>query len=366
MCSFDDHNSPVPPHNTDGSGITRRRFLATTAIAAAILPLESTLALAESDQSTKAGDMQFRTLGRTGEKVSVIGVGGAHIGGEKVSDAEAIRIMRTAIDSGVNFMDNCWDYHDGRSEMLMGRALQGGYRQKVFLMTKIDGRDAKTAAKQINESLQRLKTDHIDLMQIHEVIRSNDPQRCFEPGGAMEAIIAAKKAGKIRYVGFTGHKSPDLHLRMIDVARKNKFHFDTMQMPINIFDAHYDSFEKRVLPVAEKEGIAVLGMKPMGGKFLLETKTVTPVECLQYALSQTVSVVITGIDSMNILKQDLRVAREFQPMGKDAISALLQKTAKVASTGKHEKYKTSTHFDGTHRHPEWLGPGGEKGVSPAA
>lgn len=366
MCSFDELNSPIEPFEKElrRAGLTRREFVAMAAIAAGMLPLGSARAFSESP--AKSGNMQFRTLGRTGEKVSIIGVGGAHLGGDDVSDSEATRIVRTAIDNGVNFMDNCWDYNEGRSEERMGKALQDGYRHKAFLMTKIDGRDARTATRQIDESLKRLKTDHLDLLQLHEVIRMNDPERAFAPGGAIEAMVAARTAGKTRYLGFTGHKSPEIHLQMIQVARRRYFHFDTVQMPLNIFDAHYDSFAKRVVPAAQKEGIAILGMKPLGGRFLLQTKTVSPVECLNYAMNLPVSVVITGIDAMDILKQALQVARDFKPLSEDQVAAMLNKTAQVAGNGQYEKYKTSTQFDGTHAHPEWLGPGGEQGANPVA
>ncbi|HET8667921.1 MAG TPA: aldo/keto reductase, partial [Terriglobales bacterium] len=321
MCSFDDLNSPISCNekSTADSAVTRRRFVALAAMAAGLVPLSIKLGFGESE--TKAaggkGEMQYRTLGRTGEKVSIIGVGGAHLGNQGVSDDEATRIVRAAIDNGINFMDNCWDYHDGRSEQRMGNALQNGYRQKVFLMTKIDGRDAKTATQQIDESLKRLKTDHVDLMQFHEIIRMNDPERIFAAGGAMEAMLAARKAGKVRYIGFTGHKDPKIHLHMLDVARQHNFHFDTVQMPLNVMDAHFDSFVQQVVPVAVKEEIGILGMKSMADKFILETKTATPVECLHYAMNLPTSVVITGIDSMDVLHQDLAAARDFRPMSKE-------------------------------------------------
>lgn len=295
-----------------------------------------------------------RTLGRTGQSVSMIGLGGSHIGNPK-DDAEGIRIIRTAIDQGITFMDNCWDYHDGNSEVRMGKALRDGYRQKVFLMTKIDGRDRKTAAKQIDQSLQRLQTDHIDLMQMHEVIRMNDPDRIFAKGGAIEALFEAKKAGKLRFLGFTGHKSPDIHLKMLDTAFKHNWTPDTVQMPLNLMDAHFNSFGTKVLPVLQQHGIGVLGMKPMGGGVLLKSNTVTPVECLHYALSLPTSVVITGCDSVALLKQALHAARTFKPLTAQAMNALLAKSEPAAGKGEYELYKTSTRFDGTIQHPEWLG-----------
>ena len=296
----------------------------------------------------------YRTLGRTGEKVSVVGLGGYHIG-RQAEEQESIRIIRTAIDNGINFLDNCWDYNGGASEVRMGKALRDGYRQKVFLMTKIDGRDKKTAAQQIEESLRRLETDRIDLLQFHEIIRMNDPERIFALGGGMEAVLEAKKAGKIRYIGFTGHKSPAIHLKMLDTAASHQFRFDTVQMPLNVMDAHYGSFEKKVLPVLLKHQIGVLGMKPMGDHFILDSKVVTPMECLHYAMNLPTSVVITGCDSLSILEQALKAAHGFRPMTEIEVAALLARTAKAAQKGRYELYKTTHHFDGTYHNPQWLG-----------
>ena len=296
----------------------------------------------------------YRALGHTGEKVSIIGLGGYHIGMQS-DEQESIRIIRTAIDGGINFLDNCWDYNDGASEIRMGKALRDGYRRKAFLMTKIDGRDKKTAAKQIEESLRRLQTDHIDLLQFHEIIRESDPDRIFAPGGGMEAALEAKKAGKIRRIGFTGHKSPDIHLKMLDMAFAHQFKFDTVQMPLNVMDAHYNSFENKVLPVLVKHEIGVLGMKPMGDHLILNSKTVTPVECLHYAMNLPTSVVITGCDSIPILEQALKAARTFRPMSEAELASLLAKTAKAAQNGQYELYKTSHQFDGTYHNPQWLG-----------
>jgi predicted aldo/keto reductase-like oxidoreductase len=282
-------------------------------------------------------------------------LGGYHLGKTKLPEPDAIRIIRKGIDDGINFLDNCWDYNAGESEIRMGRALRDGYRQRAFLMTKIDGRDKKTAARQIVESLRRLETDHIDLLQFHEIIRVNDPDRIFARGGGMEAALEAKKGGKIRYIGFTGHKSPDIHLKMLDTAASHRFRFDTVQMPLNVMDAHYDSFEKKVLPVLARNDIGVLGMKPMGDPFILESKTVTPVECLHYAMHLPTSVVITGCDSMQILEQALNAARSFRPMESSEVQALLAKTAQAAQQGKFELYKTTHHFDGTYQNPQWLG-----------
>jgi predicted aldo/keto reductase-like oxidoreductase len=302
---------------------------------------------------TKNG-IPYRTLGRTGEKVSVVGLGGYHLGKQSDPD-ESIRIIRTGIDEGINFLDNCWDYNGGESEIRMGKALRDGYRQKAFLMTKIDGRTKTAAAAQLDESLRRLQTDRIDLLQFHEVIRDSDPDRVFAKGGAIEVVLEAKKAGKIRFIGFTGHKSPDIHLKMLATASKHGFKFDAVQMPLNVMDAHFNSFEKRVLPVLTENGIAVLGMKPMGDHVILESKTVTPTECLYYSMNLPTSVVITGCDSMGILQQALHAARSFQPMNSSQVAALLAKTAKAAEAGQFELYKTSHQFDGTYANPQWLG-----------
>jgi predicted aldo/keto reductase-like oxidoreductase len=300
------------------------------------------------------GEMRYRLLGSTGQEVSAIGLGGFHIGKQK-TEAESIRIIRTAIDRGITFMDNCWDYHDGDSEVRMGNALRDGYRQKVFLMTKIDGRTKEAAGEQINESLKRLQTDCIDLMQFHEVIRLEDPDRIFAPGGAMEAVQAAKTAGKIRFIGFTGHKDPLVHLRMLTVARQHEFHFDAVQMPLNVMDAHFRSFGHEVLPVLVREGIGVLGMKSMGDGFILRSSVVSPIECLHYALNLPTSTVITGIDSLKILDQALEAVRTFRPMTDPEKAALLQRTAQVASQGRFEPFKTGNGFDGTAQNPKWLG-----------
>lgn len=310
--------------------------------------------LVANQDVTRNGDMIYRTLGRTKEKVSVIGLGGHHIGRQK-DEQESIQIIRSAIDRGINFMDNSWDYHNGGSEIRMGKALKDGYRQKVLLMTKIDGRTKESAAKQIDESLQRLQTDHIDLMQFHEVIRLEDPDRIFSPNGALEAMVNAQKAGKIRYIGFTGHKDPQVHLRMLEIAAANNFRFDTVQMPLNVMDAHFRSFQSQVLPVLVKNQIGVLGMKSMGDGIILKSKVVTPIECLHYAINLPTSTVITGIDSMKILDQAFEVTRTFKPMNQAEITSLLQRTAPVAAKGEYELFKTSDRFDSTAKNPTWLG-----------
>ena len=300
-------------------------------------------------------DIQQRTLGRTGEKVSCLGMGGYHIGKPKLTDDEAVRLVRQAIDHGLNFMDNSWDYNDGQSEIRVGKALRDHYRDKAFLMTKFDGRTKESAAQQIDQSLQRLQTDHLDLLQFHEVIRFDDADRFFAPGGAAEALLAAKQAGKTRYIGFTGHKDPHIHLYMLELARKNNFQFDTVQMPLNVMDAHFRSFAKMVVPEAQKMGLGILGMKSMGDTVILKSHAVTPVECLQYALSLPTSVVITGIDGQKVLDQALSVGSNFKPLTTEQITALLNKTAEPASKGEYELFKTTSHFDSTAMHPDWLG-----------
>jgi predicted aldo/keto reductase-like oxidoreductase len=331
------------------SGVNRREFLGMTA---ASLLMAGTLSAAEKPDNKNG--IPHRTLGRTREKVSVIGLGGYHLARQSDPE-ESVRIIRTGIDEGINFLDNCWDYNDGESETRMGRALRDGYRQKAFLMTKIDGRNKAAAAAQLDQSLRRLQTDRIDLLQFHEVIRDSDPDRIFAEGGAMEVVLEAKKAGKIRFIGFTGHKSPDIHLKMLGTAAQHGFTFDAVQMPLNVMDAHFDSFEKKVLPALTKDGIGVLGMKPMGDHFILGSKTVTAVECLHYSMNLPTSVVITGCDSLPILQQALQAARTFQPMDSSQVAALLAKTAKAAEAGQFELYKTTHHFDGTFANPQWLG-----------
>ena len=295
-----------------------------------------------------------RKLGSTGEWVSMLGLGGAHIGASKLSDAEAIALMHEAIEGGLTFFDNCWDYNQGASEERMGKALKGGYRQRVFLMTKLDGRTAQAASAQLEQSLQRLQTDVIDLVQVHEVIRMTDPARAFAADGVIGALQAAKKAGKLRHIGFTGHKDPAIHLAMLEAAQQAGFSFDTVQMPLNVLDAHYKSFEKNVLPVLQARGIGVLGMKSMGSGDILKSGVVSPDECLRYALSLPTSVVITGIDSKEVLAQAFRVARTFKPLSPEERASLLARTAPAAQDGKHELFKTAQKYDGTAKNPKWL------------
>ncbi len=321
--------------------------------ALATAPLAAALP-AGLDADTRSGDMIYRTLGRTGEKVSAIGLGGYHIA-VPTDEQEGIRLVRTAVDRGINFLDNCWDYHDGKSEVWMGKALRDGYRHKVFLMTKFDGRTKASTARQIDESLARLQTDHVDLMQYHENIRMEDPDRFFAPDGPLEALLEARKAGKIRYIGFTGHKDPAVHLRMLEVAAQHNFHFDAAQMPLNLLDAHFRSFARLVVPKLVAQGIGVLGMKPMAFGNLPKDGLASGIECLHYALNLPTSVVITGCDSMDRLHQALEAARTFKPLSETELSALLAKTRQAALSGRLEPFKTTSQFDGTAQHLEWMG-----------
>jgi predicted aldo/keto reductase-like oxidoreductase len=328
----------------------RREFLKSAAIAA----LSTTIA-PHADAVDAASGMPYRTLGRTNARVSLVGLGGHHIGRNYVSPEESTRIVRTGLDSGINFLDNCWDYNNGVSEERMGVALKNGYRQKAFLMTKLDGRTATAAQQQLEQSLKRLQTDHLDLIQIHEVIRMTDPERVFASGGSLEYLEKARKEGKVRFIGFTGHKSPEIHLHMLETAAKHNYTFDTVQMPLNAMDAHFDSFAAKVIPVAKKLNMGILGMKPMGDGVILKSNTVTPVECLRYAMHLPVSVVITGCDSMKILEQALDTAKSFHGLSEAQVSAILDKTQTVAQKGEFELYKTSHNFDGTYQNPQWLG-----------
>ena len=308
-----------------------------------------------SQQTESNFEMPMRTLGRTGVKTSIVGLGGWHLGFKSIDEELSIRMIRTAIDNGMNFMDNCWDYNEGASEERMGKALRDGYRERAFLMTKIDGRTKKDAAKQLDESLKRLQTDHIDLVQHHEILRFEDPHRMFDDEGANAALVEARDAGKIRFIGFTGHKDPRIHLYTLEVAKEYGFEFDTVQMPLNVMDAHYRSFEKLVLPELVKQNIGVLAMKTMANGMILESKTVSPIECLHYAMNLPVSVVITGCESMENLEQALTAARTFKPLTDEQVSGILGRTAKAAAHGEYELFKTTSIYDGTATHPEWLG-----------
>jgi aryl-alcohol dehydrogenase-like predicted oxidoreductase len=352
----------------------RRRFL-TSAVAAAIWA-QKNRAIAEprstnseglqdsvagripviSSAGMMRGEMLYRQLGSTGVEVSVIGMGGSHLGQAKVEEDLAIRLIHEGLDRGINFLDNSWDYNEGRSEERVGKALsQSGYRQKAFVMTKLDGRTKEVAATQIDTSLKRLKVDHIDLLQHHEILRYDDPDRIFNEGGAMEAVLAAKQAGKVRFIGFTGHKDPHIHLYMLDVAKAHGFHFDTVQMPINIMDAHFRSFSQLVVPRAIDEKIGVLGMKCFGSGVILKSRAVEPMDCLHYSLNLPLSVLITGIDNKQVLDQAFAAVKSFRPMNENEVSQLISKSRDAAAEGKYELFKTTSHFDTTARHPDWLG-----------
>jgi predicted aldo/keto reductase-like oxidoreductase len=347
----------------------RRNFLKRAAAVAAITGLDKAAArkaLADSALSGAAAEVPAalvrsvegigrRRFGRADAEVSIIGVGGYHLGLGGVTEQDAIQIVRSALDRGINFLDNCWDYNGGVSEERMGKALEGGYRQKAFLMTKIDGRTGQAARQQLEESLRRLKTDHLDLIQIHEVIRMADPEQAFQPGNVMDVLEQARKAGKVRFIGFTGHKSPDIHLHMIETADKNHFTFDSVQMPVNALDEHFNSFGQRVIPEARKRGMAILGMKPLSNGAILKTNTVTAPEALHYAMSVPVTLTITGCQSMANLEQALGVARNFEPLSVQQKIAILEKTAPVSEAGKFEAYKSSHIYDGTYNNPQWLG-----------
>ncbi len=344
----------------------RREFIK-SATAAGVAAATSAPAVAQSNSAPasrasfvkrpEAPGMIYRDLGTTGERVSAIGMGGYHLAKDQAASAEdMIRLVHQAMDRGITFFDNSWDYNDGISEVRLGRALkEGGRRDKVFVMTKIDGRDKKSYNKQLEESMGRLQMDHVDLVQFHEVIRMEDPDRIFNDDGAIHAAMEARQAGKIRYIGFTGHKDPAVHLRMFETAAKHGFHFDTVQMPVNVMDAHFRSFTRDVIPVAQKAGTGVLAMKTFGDDFILQSNTVKPMEALHYGLSQPVSVVITGIDKPAILDQAIEAARTWKPMSESEQASLLARTRDAALTGKFEPFKTSQHFDSTASNPKWLG-----------
>jgi len=341
----------------------RRNFLKKAATAAAFAgwkgaaaqTLEGAAAQTPLPVVNTVNGIGRRKLGRTETEISIIGIGGYHLGLKQVPEKDAIQIIRTALDEGINFLDNCWDYNGGVSEERMGNALQDGYRQKAFLMTKLDGRTGAAAREQLETSLRRLKTEHIDLVQIHEVIRMTDPQQAFQPGNVIDVLRQARQEGKIRFIGFTGHKSPEMHLNMIETAAKHGFHFDTVQMPVNALDYHFNSFGQKVIPAARKSGIAVIGMKPLSNAAILKTNTITAPEALHYAMSVPVTVTITGCESMANLEQALGVARHFKPLNREQKIAILKRTAPFADEAKFEDYKSSHIYDGTFNNPQWLG-----------
>ena len=333
----------------------------TASLASAALPVTRVADAADlpfvTDAGERRGEMLYRRFGRTSEMISAIGLGGFHLGKKALTDLEAVRLVHEAVDRGITFIDNCWDYNKGTSELRVGAALsQGGYRDRVFLMTKIDGRSKAEAAEQIETSLARMQTDRIDLVQHHEILRFDDPDRIFAEGGAMEALIEARQAGKLRYIGFTGHKDPRIHLQMLAVAAERGFHFDAVQMPLNVMDAHFRSFAHLVLPYLVEHGIAVLGMKSFADSVLLKSGApIAPLEYLQYSLNLPTSVVITGVESKRDLDQAFDAVRNFQPMDKPTVAALLARSRPYALEGKYELFKTSATFDGTAKNAKWLG-----------
>jgi len=327
---------------------TRRDFL--DVLAAMTVAALGSNGLYAADE--RSGDMIYRKLGKTNERVSAIGLGGYHIGVPATED-ESVRLVRAAVDRGITFLDNCWDYMNGKCEVWMGKALRDGYRHKVFLMTKFDSRTGAGTARQIEESLQRLETDRIDLLQFHENIRLEDPDRFFHDGVA-EALLDARKAGKIRYIGFTGHKDPVVHLRMLEEAQARHFAFDSAQMPLNILDAQFRSFAYQVVPKLVEQGIAVLGMKPLANGAIPQNQIATPAECLHYALTLPTSVVIHGIPDEKALDQAFDAVRTFHPLTPGELAALLSRTRQAALTGKYEQFKTSSQYDGTAHSPQWM------------
>jgi aryl-alcohol dehydrogenase-like predicted oxidoreductase len=331
--------------NASSSTPDRRDFLQAGLVGAGAT-LATTLAYGEQLKMTNAGPGKVprKPFGRTGEQVSIIGIGGYSLG-DAPSLEEAIQIVHEAVDAGVNFMDNAWEYNDHRSEEWMGRALQG-LRDKVFLMTKVctHGRDKKVAMQQLEESLRRLRTDHLDLWQIHEVVYDNDPELIFRKNGAIEALDQAKQQGKVRFVGFTGHKSPAIHLKMLS----HNYPFDSVQMPLNCFDATFRSFEQQVLPEVRRRGMAALGMKSMGGNGQpILHGIVTPEEALRYAMSLPVATTISGVDSLEVLHQNLAIARSFKPMTDEEMEQLRNDCAAQAADGHLEMYKTTKKYDGS-------------------
>jgi predicted aldo/keto reductase-like oxidoreductase len=284
----------------------------------------------------------MRPFGQGGQKISALGLGGHHLG-DAQDESTAIQIVHEAVDGGVTFFDNCWEYNRGKSENWMGKGLKGR-RDKVFLMTKVctHGRDASLAMQMLEESLRRLQTDHFDLWQIHGVSFDNDPELFIRPDGAAEALTKAKQQGKVRFVGFTGHKSPEIHLKMLDTG----YPFDAVQMPLNVFDATFHSFETQVLPVLQKRGIAALGMKPLSGKGQPIRKGVVKVEeALRYAMSLPVATTITGMEKLEVLHQNLKIAQSFQPMTAAEMQALRTRCQSLAADGRFEPYKSSLQFD---------------------
>lgn len=319
----------------DRHTLTRRVFLRATAGAIGAAAL-SNAAKAAVDSS-----VPMRPLGNTGVQVSILGLGGHHIGRIRNED-ESIALIRRAIDGGVTFLDNAWEYHNGRSEELMGRALQNGYRQKAFLMTKHHGRDKKMAMEHLEDSLRRLRTDVIDLWQFHEIVYDADPEMIFAPGGGIEAAETAKKQGKVRFIGYTGHRDPMLHLKMLAYG----YPWDAVQMPLNVFDAQYKSFEKHVVPILVRRGIGVIAMKTLASGHVLRSGLVTPEQGLRYVWSLPVSTIVSGMDTPALLEANMATARALRLMADAERTALLEKTRQAAVSGRFEPFKTAPNFDG--------------------
>jgi aryl-alcohol dehydrogenase-like predicted oxidoreductase len=318
---------------------TRRQFLTEVSAGATIAALGADVLAGQ--QPASAAGLPTRVLGRTGERVSIVCLGGWHIGAVPSKD-EAIRIMHAAIDEGLTFFDNCWDYHDGGSEEVMGRALAGGRRTKCFLMTKNCERDYEGSKRCLDDSLRRLQTDHLDLWQFHEMVYDSDPDWVFEKGG-LRAALEAQKAGKVRYIGFTGHKDPRIHLAMLD----KPYEWATSQMPINALDVHYRSFQKNVVPACLKKQVGVIGMKGFGGgDGILRNAGLTAGEAYRYALSQPVASQVVGLTSMDQLKAIVALAREFKPMPQGDQKALTDRVKDVAGDGRFERFKSTQMFDG--------------------
>ncbi len=324
---------------------TRRTFVKGAAVVTASMLTNSAFGKKSSGPQDPgaAASVPRRPLGKTGEQVSALGVGGYHLGSTK-NQQEATELVATAMAAGINFFDNCWEYHDGVSEEKLGVALKGK-RQDAFLMTKVctHGRGKDVAMKQLEQSLRRLQTDHVDLWQIHEVVYYNDPDLIFAPGGAAEALLAAKQQGKVRFIGFTGHKNPGIHLRML----AQNFPFDTVQMPLNCMDATFRSFETQVLPEANRKNLGVLGMKSLGGSGEMVTNgAITAHEGLSYAMSLPVATTISGMDSIEVLQQNLKIAAGFKPLTAEAMQATRDRVRQFAADGRFELFKTTTKYDG--------------------
>lgn len=338
--------SPMANRGLWGRALNRRQLLKALGLFGSMVALGGTRGWAEAlepARTSTTGEVPKRLLGNTGVQVSALCFGGAHWG--RIEDeAEAIRILQEAIDAGVTFLDNAWEYNGGRSEELMGKALQGR-RQQVFLMTKVcsHGRDKRVALQQLDDSLRRLKTEYLDLWQIHEVVYLDDPDRHFAPGGAAEALLDAKRQGKVRFIGFTGHKDPKIHLKML----AHDFPFDTCQMPLNVFDGTYRSFEQEVLPVLTQRGIAPIGMKSLSGNAEpIKQGLVTPEEALRYVLSLPIASLVSGIDSREVLRQNLDIVRRFVPMSVAEMQSLRTRVARYAMDGRFELFKSTNRYDG--------------------